>query len=84
MIKKFCSLSIVLAGVISGCASFPELEKTAPQDDPTAEFIEFLTSERLNEITYRPSPKTQPFNEAQLASMRRRADKLRNQIFADN
>ena len=84
MIIKFCILSIGLACIISGCTSFPELEEAAPRDDPTAEFIEFLTSEVLNEITYRPSSKTQLFNEAQLASMRRRADRLRNQILADN
>ena len=84
MIIKFCILSIWLACIISGCTSFPELEEAAPQDDPTAEFTEFLTSEVLNEITYRPSSKTQLFNEAQLASMRRRADRLRNQILAGN
>ena len=84
MIKKFCSLSIVLAGIISGCASFPELEKTAPQDDPTAEFTEFLTSEELDDIPYRSSEKTQLFNEAQLASMRHRSDKLRNQVLTHN
>ena len=84
MIIKFCILSIGLACIISGCTSFPELEEAAPQDDPTAEFTEFLTSEMLNSITYSSSEKTQPFNETKLASMRRRADKLRNQILAGN
>ena len=84
MILKFCIMSMGLTCIISGCASIPELEEAAPLDDPTAKFTEFLTSEVLNEITYRPSPKTQLLDEAQLASMRRRADKLRNQILADN
>ena len=84
MIIKFCILSMGLECIISGCASFPELEEAAPLDNPTAEFTEFLTSEALNDITYRSSQKTQPFNEAQLTSMRRRADRLRNQILADN
>ena len=84
MILKFCIMSMGITCIISGCTSFPELEEAAPLDDPTAKFTEFLTSEVLNEITYRPSPKTQLLDEAQLASMRRRADKLRNQILADN
>ena len=73
-----------LACIISGCASFPELEEAAPLDNPTAEFTEFLTSEELDDIPYRSSEETQLFNEAQLASMRRRLDKLRKQILADN
>ena len=84
MIIKFCLLSMGLACIVSGCASFPELEEAAPLGGPTAEFTEFLTFEVLNDITYRPSQKTQLFNEAKLASMRRRADNLRNQILADN
>ena len=84
MIIKFCILSIGLACIISGCTSFPELEEAAPLDEPKAEFTEFLTSEMLNDITYSSSEKTQLINETKLASMRRRADKLRNQILADN
>ena len=84
MIIKFCILSIGLACIISGCTSFPELEEAAPLDDPTAEFIEFLTSEELHDIPYMSSEDTQLFNEAQLASARRRSDKLRKQILADN
>ena len=70
--------------MISGCASFPELEEAALLDNPKAEFTEFLTSEELDEIPYRSIEKIQLFNEAQLASMRRRSDKLRNQILTDN
>ena len=84
MIIKFCILSIGLACIISGCTSFPELEEAALQDDPTAEFTEFLTTEELDDIPYRSSEKTQLFNESQLASMRRRSDKLRNQILTEN
>ena len=73
-----------LAFIISGCESFPALEEAAPLDNPKAEFTEFLTSEELNEIPYRSIEKIQLFNEAQLASMRRRSDKLRNQILNDN
>ena len=73
-----------LAFIISGCESFPALEEAAPLDNPKAEFTEFLTSKELDDIPYRSSEKTQLFNEAQLASMRRRLDKLRKQILADN
>ena len=84
MIIKFCILSIGLACMISGCASFPELEEAAPLDDPRDDFTEFLTSAEINDIPYSSSEKTQLFNEAQLASMRRRSDKLRNQILNDD
>ena len=84
MIIKFCILSIGLACIISGCTSFPKLEEAAPLDDPTAEFTEFLTSKELDDIPHRSSEKTQLFNKAQLANMRRRSDKLRNQILTDN
>ena len=84
MIIKSRILSMGLTCIISGCTSFPELEEAAPLDDPTAEFTEFLTSEELDDIPYKSSEKTQLFNEAQLASMRRRSNKLRNQILADN
>ena len=73
-----------LAFIISGCASFPALEEAAPLDNPTDELTKFLTSKELADIPYRSSEKTQLFNEAQLASMRRRLDKLRNQILTDN
>ena len=73
-----------LAFIISGCASFPALEEAAPLDNPTAEFTEFLTSKELDDIPYRSSEKTQLFNEAQLASMRHRSDKLRNQVLTHN
>lgn len=84
MIIKFCILSMGLAFIISGCTSFPKLEEAAPLDEPTAEFIEFLTSEELNDITYSSSHKIPLLNETKLASMRRRADNLHNQILADN
>ena len=84
MIIKSCILSMGLTCIISSCTSFPKLEEAAPLDDPTAEFTKFLTSKELDDIPYRSSEKTQLFNEAQLASMRRRSDKLRNQILTDN
>ena len=84
MIIKSCILSIGLTCIISGCTSFPKLEEAAPLDDSTAEFTEFLTSEELDGIPYMSSEDTQLFNEAQLASARRRSDNLRKQILADN
>ena len=77
-------MSLGLVCIISGCASFPELEAAAPQDDSKANFIEFLSYKALKDIPISSSQKKQLFIDGQLENMRRRADMLRNQDLTDN
>ena len=84
MTRKLRSLSLGLVCIISGCASFPELEAAAPQDGSKANFIEFLSYKALKEIPIGSSQKRQLFPAGQLENMRRRADMLRNQDLTDN
>ena len=84
MTRKLRSLSLGLVCIISGCASFPELEAAAPQDGSKANFIEFLSYKALKDIPISSSQKKQLFIAGQLENMRRRADMLRNQDLTDN
>ena len=84
MIIKFCLLSMSLACIVSGCASFPELEEAAPLNERTAELTKFLSSDALKSILTSFNRVAQPFNASQLDNLRRRADNLRTQNSTSN